>query len=150
MIEASGGGHSLTSFGEDYFTNVIPYADDIAPYAFAGQIIQPEVDDVDDSTAYADSLETSILNTPLDLTDMANAFGVARGPLTALLYYGVVAFVLVKITKKAESQKPLMILAIPAVILGAFVGVPLIITILVGFLAFGFIAYALFYKGSTA
>jgi len=150
MIEASGGGHSLTSYGEDYFTNVIPYADDIAPYAFAGQIIQPEVEDVDDSTAYADVLVTNIQNTPLDLTDMANAWGVARGPLTALLYYGVVAFALIMITKKMQSQKPLMILAIPAVVMGAFVGVPLLVTVLVGFLAFGYIAFSIFYKGSTA
>ena len=150
MIEASGGGHSLTSFGEDYFTNVIPYADEIAPYAFAGQIIQPEVEDVDTSTAYADALVTSIEGTPLDLTDLANVWGVARGPLTALLYYGVVAFALILITKKMQSQKPLMILSIPAVIMGAFVGVPLLVTIVVGFLAFGYIAYSIWYKPSTA
>jgi len=150
MIEAAGGGHSLTVYGEDYFTNAVPYVSDIAPYAFAGQIILPEVEDVDTTTAYADALESDILGTPLDLTNMATAFGVERGPLTALLYYGVVAFLLIKLSSKSKSQKPLMILSIPAVIGGAFVGVPLIVTVLVGFLAFGFIAYSIFYKGSTA
>jgi len=150
MIEAAGGGHALTGYGEDYFTNVVPYVTDIAPYAFSGQIIQPEIDPVDTSTDYADDLETGIIGTPFDLTDMADEFGVGRGPLTSLLYYGLVAFALIKITSKVQSQKPLMILAIPFVILGAFIGVPLIITIVIGFLAFGFIAYSLFYKGSTA
>ena len=150
MIEASGGGHTLTSFGEDYYTNVVPYVSDIAPYAFAGQIILPEVGAVDTSTDYADDLETAIIGTPLDLTDMADSFGVSRGPLTALLYYGVVAFALIKISSRAQSQKPLMMLSIPAVIGGAFIGVPLIVTIVVGFMAFFFIAYSLFYKGSTA
>jgi len=43
-----------------------------------------------------------------------------------------------------------MLLSIVPVIVGAFIGVPLIVTILMGFLALGMTAWGLFYKGSTA
>jgi len=150
MIEASGGGHYLTSYGEDYFTNVVEYASEVAPYAFSGQIIQPEIEDVDTSTAYADDLETDIGGTVFDLTDTADAFGVGRGPLTALLYYGAVVIFLALVCNKLQTYKPAMVLSIPLVILGAFVGVPLIVSVLVGFVCVLFIAWSLFYKPSTA
>jgi len=150
MIEASGGGHYLTSYGEDYFTNVVEYASEVAPYAFSGQIIQPEIEDVDTSTAYADDLETDIVGTSLDLTDTATAFGVGRGPLTALLYYGAVVIFLAVVSQKLQTYKPAMVLSLPLVVLGAFVGVPLIVSILVGFVCILFIAWTLFYKPSSA
>ena len=150
MIEASGGGHYLTSYGEDYFTNVVEYAGEIAPYAFSGQIIQPEVEEVDTSTDYADDLESDIAGTVFDISDTATAFGVSRGALTAVLYYGAVVIFLAFVSNRLQTYKPAMVLSIPLVVLGAFVGVPLIVSVLVGFLSIGFIAWSLFYRPSTA
>ena len=150
MIESLAGGHSLTTYGEDYFTNVLPYAAVIAPYAFSGQLIEPEVEAVDTSTDYADDLETDISGTVFDFTSLADAFGVDRGPLTALLYYGGVAVFLGLLVSKLKTTKPVMLLSLPLVVGGAFVGVPLIITIIVGVVSCGFIAWVIFYRPSTA
>ena len=45
---------------------------------------------------------------------------------------------------------PMMLLSIPLVILGAYVGVPLIVTILAGLGAFFFTFYAILFKPSPA
>lgn len=150
MIESTAGGHSLTTYGEDYFTNAVPYLSEIASYAFAGQTITPEIGEIDTSTDYADDLETASSGTLFDFTDLGTAFGTTRGVITALLYYGVVLFALIKISNKLQTYKPIMMLSIPLVILGAFIGVPLTVTILAGFLSLGYIAWSLFYKPSTA
>ena len=155
MVNVSDAGQLvLTSNGVAYFSAAIPYFTDVAPSSLPsgvihGEILDPVIDDVDTSADYADSLEADIEDTLFDITPMADAFGVDRGPLTALLYYGVAVFALIVISRRIESTKPLMILAIPIVIGGAFVGVPLIATILVGFLALAYISYTIFYKPSS-
>ena len=155
MVNVSDAGQLvLTSNGLAYFSAAIPYFTDIAPSALPtgvvhGEIFDPVIDDVDTSSDYADSLAAAITGTLFDFTPMADAFGVDRGPLTALLYYGVAVFALIVISRRIESTKPIMILSIPIVIGGAFVGVPLVATILVGFLSIWYIAHNLFYKPSS-
>ena len=148
------GEYTLTTHGEAYFWGVVPYLSEVAPFIFEDivppTVVEPEIEDPDTSAAYADSLETAISGTLFDMTPLADEFGVGRGQLTAILYYGMVLFALILLSMKLKSQKPLMILSIPMVILGAFVGVPLVVTILAGFAAIGFIGYSLFYKPSTA
>lgn len=148
------GEYTLTMHGEAYFSGAVPYLTDIAPFVFDDLIppvvVEPEIEDPDTSSAYADSLESGISGTLFDLTPLADEFGVGRGPLTAMLYYGIVLFGLILLSIKMKSQKPLMMLSIPLVILGAFVGVPLIATILAAFAAIAFVAYSIFYKPSTA
>ena len=148
------GEYTLTMHGEAYFSGVVPYLPEVAPFVFEDVVppvvVEPEIEDPDTSAAYADSLETGILGTVLDITPLADEFGVGRGQLTAILYYAAVLLFLIKVSQKLQSQKPLMILSIPLVVLGAFVGVPLVVTILAAFVAIFFIAWSVFYKPSTA
>lgn len=149
------GEYTLTIYGAAYFSGVVPYLTDVAPSVFVSDEIQTgvteiEIDDVDMSTEYADELETGIIGTLFDMTPLADEFGVGRGVLTALLYYGIVLFALITLSIRMKSQKPLMLLSIPLVILGAFVGVPLVTTILAGFISLAYIAYTMFYKPSSA
>lgn len=150
MILSTSGGSSLTAYGEDYFTNVVPYLAEIAPYALAGQIILPEVDEVDTSTEYADDLEAGIIDTLFDLTPLAEKIGTTRAVLTTILYYAMVVVFLALIARKLKTTKPIMLFALPLVIGGAFVGVPLLVTVLVGFLNVAFIGWSLLYKPSQA
>ena len=151
-----GGEYILTNYAAAYFVNVVPYLYDIAPNIFAegegiwSGVLEPEIPPDTSGTDYADSLVADIIGTPLDVTPLADAFGVSRGSLTALLYYGVVALFLILVARGLGSTKPIMLLSIPAVVVGAFIGVPLIVTILIGLLAIGFIAYSIFYKPSNA
>jgi hypothetical protein len=145
----------LTSYGSAYFMAVVPYFSDVAPTALppgtipgSGQIIDPVIDPIDSSSDYADELETSIIGTLFDLTPLANVLGVSRGPLTALVYYGAWVFILILVCGALQTTRPLMILCIPIVIGGAFVGVPLQVTILAAFLALFYIAFTIFYKPS--
>ena len=145
----------LTTYGIAYFSGVVPYLSEIAPYLYASgqmpsEIIAPDIPGITDNTGYADYLESIIGGTIFDLTPVADIFGVSRGALSAVLYYGMLVIFVVLAGRRIGSYKPIMLFSLPLVILGAFVGVPLIVTILVGFLALGFTAYALFYKGSTA
>ena len=146
----------LTTYSTAYFINVIPNLYEIAPDIFAaGQggwsgVIEPEIPDEETRLDYSAQLEANIIDTPLDLTPLGTLFGVSRGQITALLYYGVVAFVLILTARRLGTYKPLMLLSIPFVIVGAFIGVPLIVTVLAGLVALGMTAYVIFYKPSTA
>ena len=146
----------LTTYAAAYFVNVIPHIYEIAPDIFAeGQggwsgTFPPEIPGEQDRTDYADELETNIIGTPFDLTALATSWGISRGPLSAVLYYGCLVAILILIARRIGSYKPLMLLSIPFVIVGAFVGVPLIVTILAGLVALGMTAYVIFYKPSSA
>lgn len=150
LVDTTASGSVLTDYGELYFGNVIPDLRTVAPSAFAGQVIQPDVTKRTYTQDYAGDLTTVIIGTPLDLTPTATAFGVSRGALTALLYYAVVILFLIIAARRIGSYKPVMLLSIPLIILGAFIGVPLVITVLVGFFCFILIGFALFYKPSSA
>ncbi len=156
VTTADTGKDVLTKYGAAYFINVIPYLFEIAPDIYAegegaaSTVIRPEVPPDTSPTDYAEDLETNILGTPLDITPVADAFGVSRGGLTALLYYGVMAFALILIARSIGSYKPVMLFSIPLVVLGAFVGVPLIVTILAGLASLGLTSYVLFFKPSSA
>lgn len=150
MIETTASGSVLTTYGEAYFPNVIPNLRQMAPYAFSGQSTLPETDRREFTQDYSDELETGIINTPLDLTDTANLFDISRGALTAVLYYGaVIAFAIIAV-RQVGSYKPIMLFILPLVILGAFIGVPLVITVLFGFFSLVLIGFSLFYRPSSA
>ena len=70
--------------------------------------------------------------------------------MTAILYYGVVVAILIIIARRVGTYKPMMLLSIPFVFLGAFIGVPLIVTVLAGLVGLGVTGYVIFYKPSTA
>ncbi len=146
----------LTPYAASYFVNVIPYLGDIAPSVFPGgqspgtSVTEPDTLPDTSGQDYATWLASIIAGTPFDLTDLAADFGVSRGALTAILYYGVVVLILVVVCRGLGTYKPMMFFALPFVIMGAFLGVPLIATILVGMANLFLIGWALFYKGSTA
>lgn len=157
MVNLSDTGQQvLTNYGLAYFINVVPYLSGIAPYVFADDqgrgsgVVRPEIPDEVVDTTYADSLVSDIIGTPFDLTAMATSFGTSRGAMTAILYYGILAVIVIILARKLGTIKPMMLLSIPLVILGAFIGVPLIVTILAGLAALAYISWTLFYKSSTA
>jgi len=146
----------LTPYAASYFVNVIPYLGDIAPSVFPGgqspgtSVTEPDILPDTSGQGYANWLASIITGTPFDLTNLAADFGVSRGALTAIFYYGIVVFVLIVIMRGLGTYKPMMFFALPFVILGAFLGVPLIVTILVGMANLFLIGWALFYKPSSA
>jgi hypothetical protein len=146
----------LTDYGLGYFINVIPYLADVAPYIYAagqshgGGIIPPEIPPEEARTDYADSLTADIIGTPLDVTPVATIFGVSRGALTAVLYYGIVLVVLITVARRIGSYRPVMLFGGFLMIVGSFVGVPLMVAILGALAGFGMIGFCLFYKPSSA
>lgn len=156
VTTADTGDDVLTAYGLGYFLNVVPYLGDVAPYVYsAGQIrgsgiIQPELPPEQVRMNYADSLVNDIIGTPLDLTNLANSVGVSRGALTAILYYGMVVVLLVIVARRIGSYRPVMLIGGFLMIIGSFVGVPLIVAILGGLMGLGMISFTLFYKPSSA
>ena len=150
MIETTASGSRLTEYGESYFVNVIPDLRTMAPSAFVGQIIQPEVEKREFTEDYSDDLAASVVGTPLDLTPLADAFDLSREVVTTVLYYAAVVVFLALLVSKIKNYKPAILMTIPCIIGGAFLGVPLVITVLAGFFSLILIAYILFYQKSTA
>ena len=157
MVTADDEGQDvLTAFGLEYFVTVVPYLSEVAPYVYAadegrgGTYVVPEVPEEWERTDYADSLVENIIDTPFDMTAMATAFGVSRGAMTAILYYGCVVAAIILFVRQIGSYKPIMMFSIPLVILGAFLGVPLIVTVLAGLMALAMTAFTIFYKPSNA
>lgn len=149
LIDSTASGSYLTVYGESYFTNVVSNLRIIAPHAFSGQIIQPELDGRDFTGAYSADLAADISGTPLDLTDLATAFGTTRAFMTGILYYAAVVLFLVLVVKTTKTYKPIVLLSVPLIIGGAFLGVSLVVTALAGFLALLMIGYQIFYAKST-
>jgi len=150
MIETTASGSRLTEYGESYFVNVIPDLRTMAPSAFVGQIIQPEVEKREFTEDYSDDLAASVGGTPLDLTPLADAFDLSREVVTTVLYYAAVVVFLALLVSKIKNYKPAVLMTIPCIIGGAFFGVPLVVTVLAGFFSLILIAYILFYQKSTA
>lgn len=150
MIETTASGSRLTEYGESYFVNAVPDLRTMAPSAFVGQIIQPEVEKREFTEDYSDDLAASVVGTPLDLTPLADAFDLSREVVTTVVYYAAVVVFLALLVSKIKNYKPAILMTIPCIIGGAFLGVPLVITVLAGFFSLILIAYILFYQKSTA
>jgi len=145
----------LTAYAAGYFTNVMPYLYEIAPKIFPegslpSTIISPDIPPEEIRTDYADSLTADIIGTPLDLTNVAAIFGVSRGALTAILYYGLVLVVLIAAARRIGSYRPVMLFGGFLVIIGSFVGVPLMVAILGALAGFVMIGFVIFYRPSSA
>jgi len=153
---ADDGKQVLTTYGAGYFVNVIPNCYEIAPDIFAAgqggytEVMDPEYPAEETRVDYSDELEANIIGTPFDFTTLAAQWGTSRGALTAILYYGFVVATLIIISRRIGTYKPMMLLSIPFVFLGAFIGVPLIVTVLAGLAGLGVTAYVIFYKPRTA
>lgn len=151
LIESTASGSYLTTtYGEAYFTNVVPNLNLMAPYAFSGSMIQPDFEQKEFTQDYAADLEADVAGTPLDITPLATAFALDRGMLTTILYYGCAVVFIAFLVQRYQTYKPAILMAVPLVIGGAFLGVPLIVTILAGFAALVGVGYVLFYSKSTA
>jgi len=146
LIETLAQGQFLTTEGIEYFANTIPYLATVAPYCLANRTVPPELIDREFSQDYADDLVTDITGTAFDLTDLGTAFGVSRGTITAILYYICVFIFIIILARRLQSTKPAVLMAIPVVIMGAFLGVPLVATIILAFACLLLIAYVFFYR----
>lgn len=149
MVDSTGTGSYLSSYGEAYFTNVIPNIRAMAPRAFAGSTTQPEWEYKEPATDYADERADSVVGTPLDVTEVANWWGTSRMWTSSLLFAIGSIILLYCMLSPTGSYRPLMFLSTPLVIAGGYLGMlPLIATVLLGFFAFALSIFTLFYHPS--
>lgn len=150
LLEVTATGTYLSENGSAYFAGVLADVRTIAPYAFADRTIDLDIDDQDYNQSYAGDLETDITDSPFDLTDLGTAFSMSRGTITALLYYlAVIAFAIIA-SRELGTYKPAMLIVLFSNIPAPFIGVPLIIPVMVGFISIVMIGYVLFYRPSGA
>lgn len=148
MVTTVQGITTLSSIGASYFSGVVPYFAQVAPKSMGQYIFTPDypIDEKPADDTYAAELEAAIHGTIFDLSGVARSWGISRGALTAGIYYAfVIAFFVMLIVKKG-LKKGMMLLLWPFVIAGAFFGVPLVVTILGGFLCLISTVWV-FYKG---
>ena len=150
MVTTNNGVTTLTDNGSTYFINVIPYLQAESPAVFGQYVFPPDypIDEKPASDSYADWLTESIDDTVFDISPMARSWGISRGALTAVIYYGFVILLLVMFAAKRGLKKGLIIFFDVAVIIGAFIGVPLIVTVMWGFLCLITTSWVI-YKGAT-
>jgi len=147
LIDTAGGINYLTAYGENYFSNVIPYLNLIAPAAFSGSMVAAEFEERTYTQTYSTTLRTAIIGTPLDFTTLAASWGVPIMFVSSILYLMIMALVLYFTTVKVKSYKPALLLSIPMMIAGVLLGMlPLLLLIMFGFFAILGIGYAFFYQ----
>jgi len=150
MIEPSGAGSKLSTYGENYFSNLVTGMRDMAPYAYSGQTIEVEFVTKERDPVYAVDLAATTAGTPLDLSGAAASWGTSEMFLKSLIWIGLTVGVLV-ISAKYMGTKPSMLLSLPMIAGGALLGMlPLVLAIMVGVLAFLLTGYTLFYSKSGA
>jgi len=155
MTQTTQGVTVLSSTGAAYFSRVVPYLSEVAPYVVGQYTFMPEWPEQKPElgqpygTGFADELEQGILGTIFDLSGPARSMGMTRGALTATIYYILVGIFFILLVSRLGLRKGMMLLLWPFIIGGAFIGVPLIVTILGGFLCLGATVWV-FYKGATA
>ena len=148
MTTTASGMTILSDTGVAYFIRVVPYLSEVAPYCGGQQIYTPTYPDTkpgDDT--YATTLIEALDGTIFDLSGPARSFHTSPGVLAACLYYPFVVFMLILLALKFKLGKSLMFIACFFVIAGAFIGVPLIVTIVAALLAGGSTLWVL-YKGA--
>ncbi len=151
MITDIAGGSALGPYGETYFSNVIPNLRTIAPLAFAGATTAPETVSKAYNQAYAKTLAGTVVGTPLNLTNLATAFGMSRMFMSTLLWLLGMGALLLGSIRYLGGPKVAIMLSIPMIIGGGLLGmIPLALTIGLGALATVMTAFVLFYRGSSA
>lgn len=150
MITTSSGMTILSDTGALYFLRVVPHLNEVAPYVIGQYTFTPEYpEDKPEDYTYSDWLEDSIGGTIFDLSGPARSLNISRGALTAFIYYSLVAVFLILLINKTNLKKGAVLILWPFMIAGAFIGVPLIVTI-VASLACLFSTVWVFHKGATA
>jgi len=148
MTTAASGMTVLSDTGSAYFVRVVPYLTEVAPYCQGQQIYTPDYpEDKPGEDAYATTLIDALDGTVFDLSGPARSFNTSPGVIAASLYYPIVVFFLVLLGMKFKLGKSIMFIACFLVVAGAFIGVPLIVTIIAALLAGGSTLWVV-YKGA--
>jgi len=149
MIDSTGTGAYLSDYGEAYFTNAISNIQAMAPRAFAGSTTSPEWEHKEMPTTYAEDRADSLDNTPMDLQALADWWGISRMWTSTILFILGGVLLLYSILSPTGNYKPLVLLSTPLIVAGGYLGLlPLTLTILLGFSAFGISIFTLFYHPS--
>jgi len=151
MLDTTGTGSYLSQYGEAYFTNAIPGIQLMAPNAFAGGTLSPDWSTKEPVLDYAEERAASIEGTMLDVSSVAEQWGISRMWLSTLLFILGVAFMLYAMLQPTGSFRGLTFLSVPLFIAGGYLGgIPLVLTVLVGFGGFALSIFLLFYHPSGA
>lgn len=149
MTATTSGITVLSDTGAAYFLRVVPHLTGVAPYVTGQYTFPPEYpEDKPSDDTYSDQLINAIDGTIFDLSGPAQSLGISCGALTASIYYFFVVLFFILLAWKHKINKGVMMLVWPFIIVGAFIGVPLVVTILGGFLCLG-TTVIVFYKGTN-
>ena len=148
MTTAASGMTVLSDTGAAYFVRVVPYLIEVEPYCQGQQIYTPDYpEEKPGEDTYATTLIDALDGTVFDLSGPARSFHTSPGVIAASLYYPLVVVLLVLLARKFKLGKGIMFIAGFFVVAGAFIGVPLIVTIVAALLAGGSTLWVL-YKGA--
>lgn len=150
MTTTTQGTTVLSDNGAAYFVRTIPNLQTVAPYCLGQYVFAPQypTDKTGDMT-YAEQLERAVDGTIFDVSPVARSWGISRGVLIGAVYYGFFFLVVILLAYKGKLVKGHGLLLWVIMIVGAFIGVPLIATILCG-LAAVFSTAWVFHSKSTS
>lgn len=149
MTAVSGGVTILSDTGSSYFLRVVPHLTGVAPYVLGQYIFTPEFPEEKPSgDTYANTLVEALDGTIFDLSGPARSLKTSPGALAAGIYYPIVVAFFILLINKRKLNKGTMFLLWPFMIAGAFIGVPLIVTIIAAFIALVSTTWVI-YKGTT-
>lgn len=150
MIESVGSSNKLTSYGETYFSSLVANFREMAPYAFSGQTIDIDFNYKTYAQTYANTLAASPTGTPFDVSGAATSWGSTTMFLSSMIWIGFTIGVII-VASMVLGAKPASLLAVPMIVGGSLLGMlPLVVSVIMGVLAFILSGYVLFYQKSGA
>lgn len=148
LVQTTGNGTTLTTYGEDYFTNVIPNLAQMAPDIFEGSGSQAPIPGNRTHTqTYLTQLKNMWVGTHFDFSSGAPMLGIPASFIGAGLWLVFMGLIMYIITRACGNYRPAVPVMIPMVIFGGVLGFLSLLVAIVMTAIFGVITFfTLFYK----
>ncbi len=132
LTSSANGVTYLSSYGDAYFTAVIPGLHAAIPNAFGDTLIAVTPQGNNKGTAYADSLRAGITGTIFDLGGISGLVGLPATLILSAIYTAGCLFLLYKIAVWQNTAKYMVLEGVPFAIVGGVIGVyPMIVPIVI-------------------
>lgn len=148
MIEQTNGLWKFTARGESYFDVTIPILRTICGILYSSGITRPILVDNNYDSNYQQQVDSQLIGTPFDATDLAADWGISRMWATGALWFGFCMLCSGLVGWKIQTAKPVFFIFGGLMIAGGFMGFGLLQSVLFGLLGAASIVLAFAWRGA--
>jgi hypothetical protein len=148
LSENVNGLRKLTTYGAGYFDVVIPNLRTIDPTLYQANLQGAILVDNQYNSSYQQQVDTQLVGTPFDPTNLAAGLGLSRMWATGAIWFVICALVAGLIGFKAQTTKPVFFLFGGLMIAGSFMGFGMLQGIMFGLLGGGSLVLGFAWRGA--